>query len=165
MPAGTQNISWLVLTKALSCQRGHKMNLIMWWPIPTHSADDTKCTSKCVYQITSMPAGIQNISPVTTRTQNKSQHVLTKSPPPFQRGHKRFLNMGCPNLSNASEDTKCFSACVDQTHSRPAKKKCITTCVDQTHPMPAWTETYLNLDWPNPPIKAKTLHASQHFFT
>jgi hypothetical protein len=60
--------------------------------------------------------------PMTARTQNVSQHVLTK-PLIYQPGHKMHLNMYRRNSSNASKDTKCISTCIDQAHPMPAKAK------------------------------------------
>ena len=74
------------------------------------------------------------------RTQNVSQHVLTKSLP-CQRG----LKMSWPNLPDASEDRKWISTCGVQTFSMPAKTKIISWCVDQIP-----TKMYLNMNWPNP---------------
>ena len=126
MPARTQNVSQLVLNKAVPCQRGdrvylnlcwpisrqrgHKMYLNLCWPNITHASEDPKCISTCVDQIPPMPA----------RTQNASQHVLTK-PLQCQRGHKMHLNMCWPKLSHVSEDTKYISTCVDQTYQKSAR--------------------------------------------
>ena len=54
------------------------------------------------------------------RTQNSSQHVLTK-PIPCHRGHKMHLNMYCPNPYHAREDSKCISTCVYQNPTIPAR--------------------------------------------
>ena len=82
------------------------------------------------------------------RTHNASQHVLTK-PIPCQGGHKMYLNMRLPNPYYASEDTKCNS-----------------TYVDQTHPMPARTRTVSQLVLKKtPPMQAKTQYISQHVLT
>jgi hypothetical protein len=50
MPARTQNVSQLVLPKALPFQRRHKMYLKLCCPNPSHA---TKCISTCVWPISS----------------------------------------------------------------------------------------------------------------
>ena len=47
MPAKTRNLPQPVLTKPLSCQRGNKMYLKMYWPHPFHASEDKKCFSTC----------------------------------------------------------------------------------------------------------------------
>ena len=143
----TQNVSQLVLTKRLQCQRGHKMHLNMIWPNPSNASEDTKCISTCVDQN----------SPMSARTKNISELVLTK-PISWLLGHKMYIKLCWPNPTHASENTKCFSACVDKNPPilmfkqnyfnmyRPTKSnafedtKCISTFVDQTPPMPSRTQ-------------------------
>ena len=82
LTARTINIPQHVLTKAIPFQLGHKMYLNMFCTNPTHASDDTNCISTLIYQF----------SPMSARTQNLSQHVLTK-PNPCQRGLKMYLSM------------------------------------------------------------------------
>jgi hypothetical protein len=92
MPEKTQNVSKHVLTKPLTCQRGHEMYLNMFCPNPSHTRGDKICFSTCVVQT----------PPMNARTENASQYVLTK---PFAR----------------HEDPKGISTCVDQTDPMPAR--------------------------------------------
>ena len=89
-PARTQHASQHGLTKIIPCQRGRQMHLYMCRPNPSHASEDTKCFSTCVHKNHPMPP----------KTQNTSQHVLTKSLP-LQRGHKINLNMCWTKLSHA----------------------------------------------------------------
>ena len=102
----TQNVPQQVLTKTVSCLRGHKMYLNMWWPNPFHASEDVK----------------------------PSQLVLTK-PLPFQRGHQMYLNLCWSKPSHASEDSKCISTYVDQTYPKPARTQIATQHV-LTKPLP-----------------------------
>ena len=76
------------------------------------------------------------------RTQNASQHVLTKPVSTqnvsqlvliklvlCQRGHKIYLNLWWPKHYHASEDTKFISTCVGQTHPMPAKPQNVSQLV------------------------------------
>ena len=125
MPARTQNISQLVLTKPTPCKGGHKMYLKrarkqsvsqpvltkpflfqrrhkiylnLCWPNPSHTREDTKYISTCVYQN----------HPMSARTQNSSQLVLTK-PLTCQQWVKMYNNLRWPNPSLAIENTKFIS--------------------------------------------------------
>ena len=93
MPVSTQNISQLMLTKPLPCQRGHKIYLTLCWQNISHAREDTKCSLICVDQGPKMAAWT----------------------------HKIHLNMRWQNPSHDSEDTKCISTCVDQTPPLPVK--------------------------------------------
>jgi hypothetical protein len=108
MPARTQNVSQNVLPK--TSQQGNKVHLNICGPKSFHASKDIKCTSTCVGQTPPMPAGIQNAT----------QYVLTK-PIPCQRGHKIHLNLCWPNPSHASNESKCITICVDQTHPLPSR--------------------------------------------
>ena len=134
MRAMTQNVSPLVLTKLIPCQRVHKMYRRMSWPIPTHASEITKSISTCFGQTHNMPVRAQNIS----------QHVLTKRKP-CQRGQTMHIKMRWPNLSHASQDKKKHASLHVYTKLIPTSEdtKCISTCVDHTHVM------HLNLSWPN----------------
>ena len=55
-----------------------------------------------------------------TRTQNASQHELTKSLT-YQQGKKKYFSLCWSNLSHESKDTKCISTWVDQTHPLQAR--------------------------------------------
>ena len=70
----------------------------------SHASKDTKGVSTCV----------DHTHHITGKKQYVSQLVLTK-PFPCQLGHKIPLNICWPNPSQASEDTKCISTCVNQT--------------------------------------------------
>jgi len=54
---------------------------------------------------------VDKIPPIPSRTQNASQHVITKSLP-YQRGHKMHLNMCWSFPYIASENNKCIWTCV-----------------------------------------------------
>ena len=82
MPARTQYLSQHVLAKPFPRQRGHNMHFNMCWPNASHVSEDTKWISTCVGQ---MP-------PMSARTQNAPEHVLTK-PIPSQLGINIHLNM------------------------------------------------------------------------
>ena len=73
------------------------------------------------------------------RTQNVSQHVLSKRIPgqrghnmllkqvltkhiPSQRGHKMYRNMCLLNLSHDREDSICNATCVDQNPSQASEQ-------------------------------------------
>ena len=156
-----------VSTKPIPCQIENKMHLHFCWPNPTHVGEETKFISTCV----------EKTHPMTDRTQNVSQHVLTKSLL-CQRGHKEHLNMCWSYLSHASNEEKCISSFVDQTHSMPAKicnesqhvlnKPISCPSEHKTPPMTPTTQNesqhvlrkpipwqrgnkmYLNLCWPKP---------------
>ena len=116
----------VVLTKPIPCQWRLEMNLNICWTNRSLAREDSNCISICVDQT---PRS-------TARRQNVSQHMLSK-PIPCQRRKKMWLNLCWPdtpmlsmrqnvfqhvttNPSRASEDTKCISACIDQTHPMPA---------------------------------------------
>ena len=106
------------------------MHVNLCWPKPSHSCEETKCTSKWVDQTHPMPA----------MTENVSQPMLTKSLPCL-RGPKMLFNICWPNPSHHSENTKYISTWVWPNFSHTIDdRKCISTCVDQTHPMPARTK-------------------------
>ena len=108
------------------------MHINMFWPNPTHASDNINCFSTWVYQSSPMPA----------RTQNSSQHVLTK-PIPCHRGHKMHLNRCWPNLTHVSEGKKnYFNLCWPNLSHESEDIKCISTWVYQTHPLPARTQIY-----------------------
>ena len=108
-----------------------KLYLNLCWPNLFHISVATKCIITCPH----MPA----------KTQNVSQHVLTK-PLAFQRGHNRHFNTFWQNPSHDTKDKKCFSTCDDETHHMPASKtKYISTCVEQTYLMPARTKNISQL--------------------
>jgi hypothetical protein len=129
MPARTENAFQHVLTKPLPCQLGHKI------------------ISTFVDQTPAMPR----------RTQNASQHVLT-IPIPCQRRQYMHLKMCWPNPSNASEDTKFFSTCVDKTqpmtawtlHVLTKQITCISSCADQADSKPARTQNASQIVLTNP---------------
>ena len=148
MPAGTQNASKQVL------------------PNPSHNSEDRKCILTCVDQT----------HPFLAHAQNASQHVMTKAIL-CQRGHEMHHSMCWSNSSNASEDKKCASTCVEQSPPAPAttqnayqhllikpiciltsvdqthaseNTKCVFTCVEQTNPMPASTQNANQLVLTNP---------------
>ena len=119
-----QNIILHVLTKPLLCQRARKMHINMGWLNSLHASDDTKCISTCVDQTHTMPV----------RTQNVSQHLLTK-PNPCQRGRKMKLNMCWPITTHASEDAKCISTRIDQRNPMAANSEYASQHV-MTKPIP-----------------------------
>ena len=124
-------------------------------PNPSHASEDIKYISTFVDQTHPMPA----------RTQNASQHVLTK-PLPWERGHKMYLNLSWPNPSYASEDTKCISTCVDQTLPMSARTQNVSQLVLTKHfSCQQRNKMYLNFWWPNPSLAARTQNSTQHVLT
>ena len=130
-----------------------------------------KCISTCIVYTPTMPARTQIASQhvltkqsnssedkkfvstyvdhnhlMIANTQNASQHVMTI----LILRQLEHESMCWPNPLHASEDIKCIS-----------------TCVNQTHPMPANPhKIYLNMCWPTPPpIKTRTQNASQLVLT
>ena len=119
----------------------------MFLPNLCLASEDSNCISTYVNQIPALPA----------RTQNVSQHMLTKSLV-CQRGLKIYLYVCCPYPSHASDAIKCISKCVDRTTPMPARtqnvsenvltkpshasedRKGISTCFDLTNRMPARTQ-------------------------
>ena len=156
MLARTDNSSQYVLTVPLSCQRGQKLHLNVCWLNRFHSSEEIKWISKCVDQT----------HPITARTQNVSQFVMTKTLP-WQWGHKMHLNLYWPNPSYAIKDTKCNYTSVYLTPPMPARTqsilnvccpntshaskdtKCNYTSVYLTPPMPVRTQSILNMCLPN----------------
>lgn len=172
-PTITQNVSQLVLNKALTCQRAHNMHLQMCWTNP----------------------------PIPAWTQYESHHVLTR-PILCQRGQKMHLKMVYQthpittrkqNAFNASENTKCILTCVEkyqpmlahemtkpipsqQTHDlhinlfslNPTHdsehSKCISPCVDQTLLLPAITKNVSYLDFARP-LRNQRAHKHQISWT
>ena len=94
----------------------------MFWPNPTHASDNINCFSTWVYQSSPMPV----------RTQNSSQHVLTKHIL-CHRGHKMHLNRCWPNLTHVSE----------------GKRKLFQLVLTKTNPWKRGHKMYLNMSWPN----------------
>ena len=102
-PARKQNVFQLEMFKHLPCQQEHEIYLNVCWPNTTNATQDRKCFSKCLNK------------------QNANQHVLTKS-------------------SLDSEVTKCISTSLDQPYHASEDRKCISSVVDETHPMTARTQ-------------------------
>jgi len=67
------------------------MHLIMCLQKPSHDTKDNKCITACIEQI----------PPITARTQNESQHVLNKAIT-CQVEHKKHLNKFSFDPSHAS---------------------------------------------------------------
>ena len=61
-----------------------------------------------------------------------------------------YLNMCWPNSSHVTDETKCTSKCVDETHPMPARTRKASQNV-LTKPVPCQREhkIYLNLCWTN----------------
>jgi hypothetical protein len=129
MPAKTWNLSQLVLTKRIPCQRGLKMYLNMCQPNPSHARENVIFFSACFDQTTPLP----------TKTQNISQLVFTKSIP-CQQGHKMFHNICWSNTPHAREDSQISQHMLNKQHTchtcwpnpyhANENKICISTCVD-----------------------------------
>ena len=139
MPARTQNVSQLALIKRIPWLWVHKLHRNICILNPSNASDYINCKSAYVDQAYPTPARIKNCNSIPVdqnftmlerkqiisqlvlnmpaNTQNASQLVLTKTLW-CQRGQKRQLNMCWTNPSHASEDTNCFSTCVDQTHTK-----------------------------------------------
>ena len=140
MPARTQNISQVVLSKPIPCQIGPKIYFNSCWTNISHAWEDTKYIWTCVHKSYPMPAW----------TQNSSLSVLTKRLP-FQRGQIMHLNTCCPNPSHASKDKKGISTCVEQTALRPTRIQNISQLVlIKLFPCLGGHKIYLNMCWPNP---------------
>ena len=138
----TENPSQHVFTKPLPWLQKHRMYLNSSCPCQRETKNvstcvDTNCMYTCVVQIPPMPA-VDQPQTMPARTKKAFQHVLTK-PLICQRGHKLYLNLIWQNPSQASEDIKCTSS-----------------CIDLTPPMTESTHNYLELCWPN------TSHADKH---
>ena len=141
MHVSTQNVSQLVLTKPIPCQRKQKMLLNTWWPNRFHPTEDTKCISTCIDQTPPMPA----------RTQNTSQHVLTKP------SHDREDTKCRPKTSHASEDTKFTSTLCRHNPSQAGEDKNASQLVlTKSLPWQRGHKMYLDLCWPKPS------HACEH---
>ena len=140
------------------------MYLYLCWPNPSHATDDIKFISIWVDKTPPIPAGSKCIAicvakthPMPARISNSYQHELTGTLP-YQRGHKKHLNLFWRNPSFTNEDTKFLSTCLDQTPPLLARKqnvsqhvmykpipwqrehKCISKSINQSHPMPARTK-------------------------
>ena len=140
MPASPQSASVYELNKIPQCQRGQKLHLNMHWPKPSHASEDKKCISKCVGKNQPMPA----------RTENASQHVLTKCLP-YQRRHKMHLSLCWPNPSHASEYTKFTLTCVDKNNPIQTRTHYESQHVLTKHiPCQRVHKIYLYMWWPNP---------------
>ena len=105
--------------------------------------------------------------PMPARTYNTSQLVVTKPPPmpartqdashvltlviQCQQGHKMFLSLCWPNLSHASEYTKCISRREWQTHPMPARTHIVSQHVlTKTIPCQRGQKNHRNMCWANP---------------
>jgi hypothetical protein len=116
MPVRTQkcNSTRVDQTRAKPA-RIHKMHLNMWWPNPSYGSDVTKYISACNDRTSHMPSRTDKcistcVDPtplMKARTKNVPNLALTK-PLACQLKNKMHLNMCSPNLSHASEDTKCI---------------------------------------------------------
>ena len=96
------NMYW---RKPIQCHRGLQCFSNMWWSNITYTNEDTKSLT---YQ---WGKKIISACVVKARTQNVSQHELTKHFP-WERGHKMLLKMCWPNAYQASEDTKFIAPLV-----------------------------------------------------
>jgi len=118
-------------------------------PNPSNGSQDTNCFSTSVDQTHPLPARSQTSEDtecITTyhdqtplmaaRTQIASQQLSSKLIH-CQQGLKMYLNLCWPNSSQAGEQTKFISTCVDQTYPMLARTKSISIGIDQTPPMPA----------------------------
>jgi hypothetical protein len=110
MPATTHNISELALNKPLPYQGEHKIYFNLCWQNPSHAMEDTKCNLICVAKALTclpghtkyIPTCVDKIPPMTARTQNVYQLLLTK-PLPRQWRHKLQLIMCWSDTSHPSE--------------------------------------------------------------
>jgi len=198
MPARTQNVSQLVLKNQpvqartpnisrlswpipLTCPRGFKTHLNMFWPNPSHASEDTKCISTSIEQNPSCQRGqkmhlymcwpnpshanedtkciatcVDKTPPLPVRKTNLSQHVLTK-PIPWQRGCKMHPNMCWPNPSHTSEDTKFISTSGHQNLPCQQGNKYISTWDKHNYLMACLRKHKKNLNWADqtPPMTAR----------
>ena len=192
MPAKTQNVVQLVLTKSIPFKRGRKMCSINL----SNANEDTKCISTCFDQTNPMPARTQKAYQHVLTThlpcerehnmklkscypspcvQRISQLLLTK-PITSHRWHNMYLNLCWSNPSHASEFTTCFFHATED-------RKYLLTCIQHTHPMPKRTQKHLIMCWPKPsnasedkkciwiyvdqvdPMHARTRNSSQDVLT
>ena len=150
------------------------MYLKLCWPNPTHASENTKCfsafvdknppmlmirqnyfnmyrpnTSNAIEDTKCISTFVDQTPPIPSRTQNLSQHVLTK-PILCQQEHKIDLKLRWPNKSHCSEDIKYISIGVWQTPPMPARTK-NTSQLLLTKPKTCQRghKTYLNMCWPN----------------
>ena len=98
----TRNVTQLLLTKLVECQKESKMNFNFWWANPSHASKD-KCISTCVKEIPPMPV----------RTRNLSQILLTK----------RFPCKRIDQTPLKKANTESIWTWVDQTSNMPARKQ------------------------------------------
>ena len=152
MPTMTQNISQLVLTKHIPCQRGQKINLHLCSPITSHASEYTKSISTCVDQPHSLP----------TSSQNSTQYVKTK-PILNLLGDKMHLSMWWTFPSHASDYRNPSQPVLTKPIHASENGKCTSTCVDQTQPLPTnrpnTSHHVLNKRPPIPPRPQNALHA------
>ena len=139
MPARKRNVTQLVWTKHIPCQRRRKIYLHLFdenppTPARTHIAsqnplqfllsqniflnmwgltsacEDSKCFSTPVEKTHLMPVSTQNVF-----------LLVFNKPIPCQRGRKMNINIYWPNPSHSIGDTNSFSTNVDPTHFIPAR--------------------------------------------
>ena len=122
----------MCLQKTIQCYQEHKTHLNPYWTNPYHAFKGKICITNRDDQTHPMTARTQDVSqpvltkpistcidethPMQARTQNASQHVLMKLIQ-CKRGHKIHLNVYRPSSYNASDGKKCISSCVDHTPS------------------------------------------------
>ena len=127
------------LTKPRLCQRRHKMLVKMCWPYLSQVSEDTKCSSN----------SIDLNSHIKARTQNVSQHMLTKRIS-FPWAYK--LHGTCwPNPFHAGEESKCILTCFDKTPSVPTRPQNVSIHeLTKRLPCQSGQKMYLMLCWPIP---------------
>jgi hypothetical protein len=112
-----------VLTKLISYLRGHKMNLIMCCPNPSHASEVTKYTSTCVDPNLCSP----NHSYASEDTKCISTILDQTHSMPARKQHVNQLVLS--KISHAREDRRLISKCVDQSHSMSARTKNLSQLV------------------------------------
>ena len=127
----------------------------MYRPNTSNAIEDTKCISTFVDQT----------PPIPSRTQNLSQHVLTK-PILCQQEHKIYLKMRWQNKSHCSEDIKYISIGVWQTPPMPAMIQNVSQNI-LINPIlyQRGHKIYLNMSGTNPYHGSKNSKCIQHVLT
>ena len=97
------------------------------------------------------------------RTQNVSQHVLTR-PLPCQCGLNMFLNMSDETIPCQRRNIINLKMCWLYLSHAWKNKKCISTCVEQTNPMPGLTYISTCVEQ-SPPMPARKRNVSLHVLT
>ena len=161
MPATTQKISRLLLTKLIPCRQGHTMNLNICWQKPFPFQRGHKTHLNMCWPNPPMPPRMQNVS----------QLKMTK-PKPCQRGHKMHLNpfwrKKTLNISHLVLTKPLSCAQGDKMHLHLCSPNPLPCCEDTEYISTCDVKTLpckrRNVDQ-NPHFPARSQNVSQHVFT